>query len=95
MHAYINIYINTYFHTNAHRHGQGREEFGNVLGIKYTCPMGHHHQGVGYCIYVGSYDRGLFHGLAELTCLDGRKYAGDWMRGKKHGKVCIYIYIYI
>jgi hypothetical protein len=67
-------------------HGQGVEEFGNKLGMLYTCPAGHRHQGDGFCIYTGDYQRGEFHGRGELKCIDGRSYCGEWEHSKRCGE---------
>jgi hypothetical protein len=77
-------YIGTYW--NGSKHGIGTEEFGNALGIKYICPMGHRHNGLGYCRYSGDWERGYFHGNGCFECIDGRKYEGQWFDGKRHGK---------
>ncbi len=76
-------YLGTFW--NGSKHGIGREEFGNVMGIKYVCPFGHRHQGTGYCCYDGDWERGYFHGSGEFTCSDGRKYVGEFYNGKRHG----------
>tara|TARA_B110000090_G_C13131594_1_gene350267 strand:+ start:444 stop:632 length:189 start_codon:yes stop_codon:yes gene_type:complete len=40
---------------NGYRQGKGKEQYGNVLGISYLCPMGIRHPGTGYCTYIGMY----------------------------------------
>lgn len=69
------------------RNGQGKEQFGNELGIRVVCPLGHAHKGTGYCTYSGAYSRGFFHGFGELLCLSGQHYKGHWHRGTRHGQV--------
>jgi hypothetical protein len=96
------------------------QEFGNIINVKYVCPMGVRHKGEGYCKYTGHYKVGHFHGTesrtvevlspitsrspvlnvawvllpctgeGEFVCQDGRSYVGEWMEGKRHGKVCNY-----
>ena len=83
-------YIGTFW--NGSKHGKGMEEFGNVLGIKYTCPAGNRHPGLGYCKYDGDWERGYFHGKGAFECVDGRGYQGDFYDGKRHGKgACTYL----
>lgn len=69
------------------RNGNGKEQIGNTVGIEYVCPLGCKHSGAGYCVYTGSYSRGLFHGYGELQCVTGRYYKGEWCRGDQHGQV--------
>lgn len=71
---------------NGTKHGKGREEFGNELGIKFCCPLGYWHAGNNYCVYTGDYAMGLFHGEGEFKCQAGPYYKGQWCRGKKHGQ---------
>jgi hypothetical protein len=47
--------------------------------------MGNKHEGRGCCTYEGQYKDGHFHGQGCFTCLDGRSYAGEWQRGRRHG----------
>jgi hypothetical protein len=58
------------------RTGGGAETWGNVLNLKYLCPMGHHHAGRGFCRYEGKYLNGFFHGSGYFKCIDGRAYHG-------------------
>ena len=37
------------------RHGQGKETWGNKVGIKYVCPIGLAHPGRGFCSYQVSW----------------------------------------
>ena len=71
---------------NGYRQGPGREQYGNVLGISYLCPMGYRHQGKGYCVYLGNFKRDQWHGQGTYECQDGRKYEGEFKASKKHGK---------
>ena len=70
---------------NGLKHGDGKEDFGNLLNVEYCCPMGHKHKGHGYCHYEGQYFRGAFHGKGKFVCQDERMYEGTWMNGKQHG----------
>lgn len=72
---------------NGLRSGRGNEQFGNLLGIDFVCPLGHKHQGIGYCTYAGRYRAGLFHGYGEFICMAGPWYKGEWARGKRNGQV--------
>lgn len=58
------------------RTGGGAETWGNVLNLKYLCPMGHSHEGRGFCRYEGKFVNGYFHGSGEFQCVDGRSYKG-------------------
>lgn len=71
---------------NGFKHGDGVEDIGNLIGLRYVCPMGHRHNGTAFCKYVGKFDRGCYHGYGEFTCQDGRAYKGYWVRGERHGK---------
>jgi hypothetical protein len=33
------------------RNGFGSQFFGNLVGVKFTCPLGRSHPGYGYCTY--------------------------------------------
>lgn len=77
-------YIGTFW--NGAKHGKGKEEFGNVLGIKFVCPMGNRHPGLAYCMYDGDWERGYFHGDGVFNCCDGRSYKGSFFNGKRHGR---------
>jgi len=72
-----------------HRHGKkcgyGVETWGNTLNISYRCPMGHRHEGNGFCRYEGYWTDGYFHGSGTFVCFDGRRYEGQWRRGRRHG----------
>ena len=70
---------------NGMRHGQAEETFGNLVGLKYTCPMGNKHLGNGFCTYKGGYVCGYFEGDGEFCCQDGRKYVGQWKKSMRHG----------
>lgn len=37
------------------------------------------------CIYKGEWSKDVFHGDGTFYCCDGRKYAGKYCRGKRHG----------
>uniref|UniRef100_A0A7S2S1K0 Uncharacterized protein n=1 Tax=Rhizochromulina marina TaxID=1034831 RepID=A0A7S2S1K0_9STRA len=65
--------------------GEGKETFGNTLGVHYTCPMGFRHEGRGWCVYQGTFQDGHFHGHGTFQCCDGRRYEGQWRRGRRHG----------
>mmetsp|Transcript_51429 Transcript_51429/g.65851 ORF Transcript_51429/g.65851 Transcript_51429/m.65851 type:complete len:564 (-) Transcript_51429:142-1833(-) len=67
------------------RTGAGAETWGNVLNLKFTCPVGHIHAGRGFCRYEGKFLNGYFHGPGHFQCLDGRSYHGQWCRGRRHG----------
>lgn len=71
---------------NGLRHGEAEETFGNKLGIRFECPLGNKHGGIGFCKYIGNYRCGFFHGRGTFECIDGRKYEGEWLRGKRHGE---------
>jgi len=71
---------------NGLRHGQAEETFGNKVGIKYECPLGNKHGGIGFCKYVGNYRCGFFHGKGVFECVDGRRYEGEWLKGRRHGE---------
>jgi len=71
---------------NGMKHSDATETFGNNIGIRYECPMGRRHSGMGFCTYKGGYKCGFFHGRGEFVCIDGRKYEGEWLKGKRHGK---------
>ncbi|RYH31832.1 hypothetical protein EON65_01785 [archaeon] len=73
-----------------HRQGKGVEEFGNLVGVDFSCPLGSKHSGAGFCTYKGEYRQGLFHGTGEFCCQAGPYYKGQWFRGKKHGEVCLH-----
>lgn len=72
---------------NGLRSGHGIEEIGNMLGHEYICPLGNKHFGIGFCVYAGDFQQGLFHGFGEMKCILGQYYRGQWRRGKKHGEV--------
>jgi hypothetical protein len=76
-------YIGTLW--NGIRHGKGVENFGNNVGLKFKCPMGRCHDGIGFCVYTGNYKVGYFEGQGCFVCVDGRKYEGNWLRGQRHG----------
>ena len=67
------------------RHGSGTELFGNLLHVRYCCPMGVTHGGIGFCKFIGFYKRGYFEGEGSFECFDGRTYEGGWKNGKRHG----------
>ena len=69
------------------RHGFGAQNYGNLIGQKFTCPLGRLHGGHGYCTYKGKWRHGLYWGEGEFICDDGRRYSGDWVRGQRHGQV--------
>lgn len=71
---------------NGMKHGKGDETFGNNVGLRYTCPMGRKHPGIGFCSYKGDYSCGYFQGNGVFTCMDNRKYDGEWLRSKRHGQ---------
>jgi hypothetical protein len=77
------------------RHGPGREEFGNLIGLPSCCPLGYKHHGNGYCVYTGQYRAGEFHGEGELVCVLGPKYKGEWRDGQRHGKVSTHALGYV
>jgi len=70
---------------DGHRHGAGQLRCGNRLGRPYRCFLGTRHPGRGYCTYEGGFLRGEFHGRGLYSCMDGRRYEGEWHMGKKHG----------
>mmetsp|Transcript_30353 Transcript_30353/g.93973 ORF Transcript_30353/g.93973 Transcript_30353/m.93973 type:complete len:211 (-) Transcript_30353:1523-2155(-) len=49
------------FHRNL-KSGPGKEQWGNQLGVSYSCGMNFTHKGRGYCRYDGNYQNGVFHG---------------------------------
>lgn len=53
--------------------GQGKESWGNMVEVPYQCPMGHRHEGRGFCIYEGGFCDGYFHGEGSFVCVDGRR----------------------
>ena len=65
----------------------GTEQFGNMYGVRFVCPINATHKGEGYCVYSGQWSAGLFHGIGQFKCCDGRVYRGEWTRGQRHGKV--------
>ena len=65
--------------------GHGKETWGNVLNIGFICPLGFKHEGRGFCSYEGYFADGHFHGNGCFACLDGRRYEGNWRRGRRHG----------
>jgi len=67
------------------RVGPGLESWGNLQNVPFKCPMGHKHDGFGFCTYEGEYYDGFFHGKGTFKCVDGRKYEGEWRRGRRHG----------
>ena len=73
-----------HFH-DGQRDGHGTEEYGNLSGVPYVCPLGYRHPGAGHCRYVGDWKNSQFHGCGEFTCVDGRYYKGEWVQGKPHG----------
>jgi len=75
-----------------YRGGEGLEEFGNMIGEIFICPLGYKHSGAGYCIYTGSYTSGYFHGHGEFKCQAGPFYKGQWKMGKKNGKVSVVMF---
>ncbi len=77
-------YEGTFF--NGYRMGTGREQYGNIMGIKFMCPMGRYHPGTGYCQYKGNWVRDHWHGDGVFKCCDGRPYTGSFRWGKRHGK---------
>ena len=70
---------------NGLKHGIGSENFGNLLNIPFTCPVGHKHPGIGFCRYTGSWVRGGMEGKGIFTCMDGRTYNGEFKNSKRHG----------
>ena len=67
------------------KHGTGREQWGNQLGIDYCCGMGFRHKGRGFCRYEGCYKNDQFDGKGYFVCIDGRSYEGEWSQGKRCG----------
>lgn len=67
------------------KHGKGREQWGNQLGIDYRCGMGFKHKGRGFCRYDGCYINGAFDGEGFFGCIDGRSYEGQWSKGARSG----------
>jgi hypothetical protein len=78
----------------ATRSGQGREEYGNLIGHPSTCPLGHKHHGNGYCVYTGNYRAGMFYGYGEFVCISGPYYKGEWKSGERHGKVSVFFCLF-
>jgi hypothetical protein len=67
------------------RHGKGTQNYGNVHGVRYVCPMGHRHRGMGYCKYAGDWVQGYYEGEGIFECIDGRRYTGTFKKHKRHG----------
>ncbi|KAF0699416.1 Aste57867_10024 [Aphanomyces stellatus] len=67
--------------------GQGTLRVWNPRGerIEFPAGSGNWYGGKGTCTYVGMFLRGEFHGHGELMTCDGRRYVGEWQRGKRHG----------
>ncbi len=40
-----------------------------------------------YYEYVGGFDRGEYHGPGSLTCLDGKRFEGNFERGRLNGRI--------
>mmetsp|Transcript_30355 Transcript_30355/g.93986 ORF Transcript_30355/g.93986 Transcript_30355/m.93986 type:complete len:263 (-) Transcript_30355:1161-1949(-) len=72
------------FHRNL-KSGPGKEQWGNQLGVSYSCGMNFTHKGRGYCRYDGNYQNGVFHGSGSYSCIDGRAYIGEWQNGERCG----------
>ena len=77
------VYEGKFF--NGFRSGLGREQYGNIMGIVFLCPMGFRHKGDGYCVYTGEFRRDHWHGEGEYKCCNGRTFKGNFRWGKKHG----------
>ncbi|CAK4353010.1 unnamed protein product [Aphanomyces euteiches] len=53
--------------------------------IEFPHGSGNWYNSKGICIYTGTFLRGQFHGQGTLVACDGRRYEGEWSRGKRHG----------
>mmetsp|Transcript_28230 Transcript_28230/g.62535 ORF Transcript_28230/g.62535 Transcript_28230/m.62535 type:complete len:300 (-) Transcript_28230:97-996(-) len=71
---------------NGLKTGEAKEQFGNLLGIPFDCPLGYKHNGTGHCHYAGVYRGGMFHGHGVFTCQQGPWYKGNWNGGKRDGQ---------